>query len=100
MAPTCGIPIFDIFWNFFIRNYVKIRRKSVFFTSNDSVFICFGVYNRCVISVRNSMSFDAIEHNTHLPKRQKIVCGRRQKVNYNSQKRPLKAFKFWQSVRY
>ena len=29
MAPTCCTPVFDIFWEFFIRNYVKIRRKSV-----------------------------------------------------------------------
>ena len=31
MAPTCGTPVFDIFWKLFIRNYVKIHRKSVFF---------------------------------------------------------------------
>ena len=29
MAPTCGTPVFDIFWKFSIRYYVKIHRKSV-----------------------------------------------------------------------
>ena len=65
MAPTCGTPVFDIFWKFFIRNYVKISRKSVIIISNDGILICLCVYKRYVISVRNFMSFDAIEHYNH-----------------------------------
>ena len=65
MAPTRGIPAFDIFLKFFIRNYVKLRLKSVIHISNDSIFTCLCVCNGYVISVRNFMSFDAIEHYNH-----------------------------------
>ena len=65
MAPTCGTPAFDIFLKFFVRNYAKIRRKSVIHISNDSSFICSCVCNRYAISVRNFMSFDVIEYYNH-----------------------------------
>ena len=57
MAPTCGTPFFDIFWEFFIRNYVKIRRKSVKNVANDRKFILLFVYNPNRMSTFFLLSF-------------------------------------------
>ena len=45
MAPTCGTPVFDIFWECFIRNNVKMRRKSVKNAATDRKFKLLFVYN-------------------------------------------------------
>ena len=66
MAPTCGTPAFDIFLKFFIRNYVKIRRKSVIHISNDSIFMYLCVCNRYVSSVRNFILGQLFLHSSGL----------------------------------